>query len=216
MSQIITALVPQQNKRRVNIYLDGQFAFGISKMAALTLKTGMALTANQIEDLKQKDEYEKAYQRALHLLSYRQRTEKELEGRLTQAGFSVDIVQSTLAVLKEQHFINDQEFASFWVENRSDFRPRSKRVLQFELRSKGVEEDVIQEALDEAPDDEEQAQKAAARFIRKIHTQDKNVFYRRLYGHLGRLGFSSSIIQPIIESEWLGYSKNLSLEIPGK
>ncbi len=60
----------------------------------------------------------------------------------------------TIQRLKENGFLGDEQFARDWVENRSTFRPRSKRMLAMELRQKGVAEEEIQQALAETGDED--------------------------------------------------------------
>ncbi|PIZ25955.1 MAG: hypothetical protein COY47_03135, partial [Chloroflexi bacterium CG_4_10_14_0_8_um_filter_57_5] len=65
--QTITAIKPQKkNPRRVNVYLDGEFAFGLSKLIAAWLKVGQTLPEEKIASLQAEDERETVYQKALH------------------------------------------------------------------------------------------------------------------------------------------------------
>ncbi|MEL6525574.1 MAG: hypothetical protein AAFQ07_07675 [Chloroflexota bacterium] len=73
----VTLLEQQKNnKERVNVYLDGEFAFGLNIMDAMTLKKGQELDAIQIAELRNKDAIVKATDAAANLLSYRPRREK--------------------------------------------------------------------------------------------------------------------------------------------
>ncbi len=71
MVRKITALTHQKrNHRRVNVFLDGEFAFGLANIVAAWLKVGIDLSEEKITELLAADEREVLYQRALHLLSY--------------------------------------------------------------------------------------------------------------------------------------------------
>jgi len=71
---IITALSAQKRSQdRVNVYLDGEFAFGLAAIAAVRLRVGQTLTAADIAALQETDAVEKAKESALHLLGYRPR-----------------------------------------------------------------------------------------------------------------------------------------------
>ncbi len=63
------------------------------------------------------------------------------------------MVEATIQRLKDNGFLGDDQFAQDWVENRSTFRPRSKRMLAMELRQKGVAEEAIEQALAETEDE---------------------------------------------------------------
>jgi regulatory protein len=70
-------------------------------------------------------------------------------------GFAPEpVVEATIQRLKEGGFLGDKQFAQEWIENRTAFRPRSKRMLiAMELRQKGVEEEVIEQALADTEDE---------------------------------------------------------------
>ena len=86
-------------------------------------------------------------QRALLLLSYRPRSEAEIRQKLAKAGFEPEVIATVLERLRANGLVRDEGFAHEWVENRGAFRPRSRRMLAYELRRKGVAEETIQQAL---------------------------------------------------------------------
>ncbi len=216
MSGVISAIEPQKkHPNRVNIYLDGEFAFGLSNIVGAWLKVGQELTDARIQTLLELEERETAYQRALHFLSYRPRSTHEVNERLTRAGFKPEIIQAVLTHLEEQKFIGDTNFAQQWIENRADFRPRSHRALRYELKQKGVSEEVITEALASAPDEESQARKAAERYERRLTGLEWNVFRNKLSAYLGRLGFSYFVIKPVVDETWQKLHQELSTETMG-
>ncbi len=94
MAKKITALKAQKkNPERLNIYLDGEFAFGLSRIIAAWLSIGQELDQSQIDSLLAKDEIEVAYQRALRFLSYKARSSHEVQQKLTQVGFSAEVTE---------------------------------------------------------------------------------------------------------------------------
>ena len=83
MERKITALQAQKrNPQRVNVYLDGEFAFGLSRITAAWLQIGQVLSEEKIVELQAADEIEVAYQKALHYLSFRTRSEDEVRKNL--------------------------------------------------------------------------------------------------------------------------------------
>ena len=85
MKHKITALKRQKrNPNRVNIYLDGKFAFGLSRIVAGWLEVGQELDDEKISSLQVEDELEVAYQRALKFISHRIRTENEIRRNLNK------------------------------------------------------------------------------------------------------------------------------------
>lgn len=211
--QIITGIEQQKkNPNRVNIYLDEQFAFGLYKASALHLKVGDTLDDGNIQALEQKDAAEEAYQKALKLLNIRPRTEHEMRSRLQEYGFTDEIIDSVIANLLEKNYLNDQQFAAEWIENRTTFRPRGKRLLRIELMKKHVDEEEIQTALATLPEEEQLVREAAKKYSNRLKGLDESTFKKRLYGFLVRRGFSYDDIKPILDEVWEENARLNSLE----
>lgn len=203
MNHRITEIkVQKRSPQRVNIYLDGEFAFGLSRIVAGWLQVGQELSEEKIASLKDEEEREAAYQRALKFISYQMRTERQVRRKLSKNGFSEDIVQSTIQRLHRSGLIDDHKYANLWVENRSDLRPRSHRALSYELRRKGIPDRVIDQALKDAVPDETLAYKAGIKQSRKLRKLEKTEFRRKLSGFLARRGFSYEIISRTVDRIW--------------
>lgn len=199
----ITAIEPQKkNPRRVNIYLDGEFAFGLSRIAAAWLKVGQPLTQEKIDALQAEDAREVVYEKALHFLSYRPRSINEVRRNLLKHGFDETLVEQTLDRLQENGLLDDKEFARAWVENRRAFRPRSASALRMELRQKGLGDEVIQSALDENVDEETLAREAARKQARRYAGLEWAEFRQKMGAFLARRGFSYAVIAPVISEIW--------------
>lgn len=200
MVKQITAIHAQKrNSNRVNIELDGEYAFGLSRMVAAWLKVGDDLSEERIQTLISSDISEIAYQNAIRLLDYRPRTAKEINQRLIQKGFSVEEVDRVIERLEKANLIHDQEYARMWVENRNEFHPRSQRLMRYELKNKGVDDNLIETALAESAEDNILAVKAAAKYARKLDLHDRMVFRKRLSGFLERRGFSYHTIVTVVD-----------------
>src|SRR5512135_31225 len=101
MSGIITALVAQKkNQDRVNVYLDGQFAFGLAAIEAIRLKRGQVLSDADIARLTQADDIEKAHEKALRFLGNRPRSEWEVRQNLVKAGIEAGAIDRVIERLK--------------------------------------------------------------------------------------------------------------------
>lgn len=202
MDRKISALkVQQRNPRRVNVYLDGEFAFGLERVAAAWLRIGQELSDEKIAQLQSVDEGEKAYQRALKLLSYRPRSVAEVRKKLEQRGVPESMLAEVVERLQRSGLLDDARFARDWAENRSEFRPRSRRALTIEMRQRGVDNDVIAEAVAEL-DDDSLAYQAAMKYSRRLNSLEWQVFRQKLIGFLGRRGFSYSVAAPVVRRVW--------------
>ncbi len=203
MDNEITALQAQKkNPNRINIYLDGEYAFGLSRIVAAWLQIGQVLSDEDVERLKREDTFEVAYQKGLRFLSYRPRSETELQRKLNEQGFEPAVIDATIRRFQENGFLGDERFARDWVENRSAFKPRSKRMMAMELRQKGIAEEEIQKALAETGDDSSLAYGTAVTYARRLAGADWETFRKRLGGHLARRGFSYGTIAPILRQIW--------------
>lgn len=180
------------------MYLDGEFAFGLSRIVAAWLRVGQTLSEEKICSLQQEETREVAYQRALHYLSFRPRSEAEVGRKLLEKGFDPPMVEEIIERLKTERWLGDSEFARLWTENRITFRPRSRRLLRYELRQKGVSEDHIEEALHPLAEESELAYQAGIRYARRLISLPLDVFRKRLTAFLARRGFSYGTIAPVV------------------
>lgn len=200
----ITALRTGRGQgKRVNIFLDGKFAFSLEAEVAAKerLQVEQLLPTERIEALANSDQLHHCFNAAVHYLSYRPRSEPELRERLHRRGFNGDSVEAVITRLKEQGFVDDVAFAQFWRDNRESFSPRSQWLTRLELRRKGVAEDIIDQVV-AAIDDEESAYQAALRKARSLPQSDYQRFRRRLGEHLKRRGFSYGVINHTINRLW--------------
>jgi len=138
---------------------------------------------------------------ALRLLKYRPRSRKELEERLRRRGFSPEAIAQTVLRLAEEGVIDDREFARLWVESRRALNPRSRRLLEVELRGKGIAPEDAAAAV-EGLDDEETAYRLGVKRARSLAAADYATFRRRLGSYLYRRGFSWSLIARTVDRLW--------------
>lgn len=203
MDREITALKAQKkNPNRISVYLDGEYAFGLARIVAAWLRIGQHLSEQDIERFKQQDNAEVAYLKAMRFLGYRTRSEAEIQRKLTDQGFAQQVVDATVQRLKDNGFLGDTKFAQDWIENRTTFRPRSKRMLAIELRQKGVDDEVIEQALAETEDEQVLAYQSATKYARRLAGMEWEKFRKRLGEYLIRRGFSYGTIVPILRQVW--------------
>ncbi len=139
MSGTVTALeVQKKNKERVNVYLDDQFAFGLTLLEAAALRKGQILSDAEIAALRANDEMARAYDRAVQFLAYRPRSAAEIQRNLAEKDVDEAVIGAVLARLEAQGYVDDLAFARYWLSNRQEFHPEGARALRFELREKGI------------------------------------------------------------------------------
>lgn len=208
MPKITAIEVQRKNPNRVSIFLDGQFAFGLSRIVAAWLNVGQELSEEKIALLQQEDVREAAIQKALRFLGYRARSVREVRENLQKQAIPEAVIEQTLERLQQGGLLNDQEFAQTWVDNRNTFRPRSRRALALELRRKGLDEDVIQQTLEQSLDETSLARDAGRKYLRKVQGLDWPDFRVKLGGFLGRRGFSYDVVAPVLRELWAEMHSN--------
>jgi regulatory protein len=202
MTKTITALsVQKRNQDRINVFLDGEYAFSISLNAALSLKRGQKLSQVDIERLQREDDGFRAYNSALRFLGYRPRSRLEIERHLRQKGYESEAIDAAMARLVAQRYIDDEAFARSWLNHRERLRPRGARGLSYELRQKGIEREIINEVLTEL-DEEASAWAAIEGKMHRWRGLDQLAFRKKVTGFLSRRGFSYDIIRKTCQKAW--------------
>ncbi len=199
MTRTVTALkIQARNPERVNVHLDGRYAFALSLNIAQGLSQGQALSADEIARLKAADQPAAACRRALRFLARRRRSIHETRNHLRRGGYPAAVVDTVIARLRERRYLDDAEFARQWVAERERFRPRSGRALRWELRQKGVGGGEIDGALSGL--DEVASARAALRGrLARWQGLARQDFKAKVFGFLGRRGFSCEIAEAAFE-----------------
>lgn len=203
----ISKLTAQKNGKRVNIFLDGDYAtsLDLATVTRLSLKRGMEITRQDLERLLRQHHFEKLLTQAGRFLSYRPRSEKEihlfLRGKLrveTEKREHAQLVEDVLAHLRKEKLIDDLAFARWWVEQRLAFRPKGTLALHRELKEKGINRETIEEALVEF-NEAQAATGLMERLRRRIKERDPRKAREKLIAHLKRRGFRWETIERVID-----------------
>ena len=201
---VITRLVAGKGRsKKVRVYLDGKYAFSLEAAVALEarLRIDRELSQPQIDKLSQQNDLKRVIAAAERLLSFRPRSQSELRQKLMQKGFAAGVVAETLTYLSERGLVDDAAFARYWADNRASFSPRSQRMLQLELRQKGVAADLAQETAG-CLDDEAAAYQAGAKKASRLDMSDYEEFRRKLGEFLRRRGFEYEVIDRSVKRLW--------------
>lgn len=198
----ITAVKPQKSKKRVNIYLDGKFGFGIDYegFVKLKLKVGDELSQEEVEEIVKEAEFQKVKDKLIRYATIRPRSKKEINDWIRRKKVHKSLKDDLFNVLKRLELTDDKKFASWWIEQRVQFRPRGQKALFFELMKKGVEKRIIEEALSKADLNEKKMAKEIVEEKKykwkKYRGREKQ---KKISDYLGRRGFTWDVIKPIIK-----------------
>lgn len=190
----------KKNPERVNVYLDGEFAFGLNVMDALQLKKGQELDETSIAELQHKDSIVKAIDVAVNLLSYRPRSKHEIRQKLGKKGYEEFVIETAIERMVTMGYLDDHAFARFWIESRNRSKPRGKRALSYELRNKGVSDAIIRDLLDDMVDENAGAYEAAQKRIRRMRGKTQYEFKQKVGAFLQRRGFNYEAVNQVLET----------------
>lgn len=147
----------------------------------------------------------------LDQLTGRARTRKELAEKLAKKHVPDEVAEALLDRFTEVGLIDDAAFAREWVQSRQEGRGLARRALSQELRRKGVDSEVIAEAVEEVDPDEEveAARVLVRRKLRSLGRFDDVTKVRRLVGMLARKGHSSGVAFQVVREEMAEAAEHL-------
>lgn len=199
----ITALTAQvKNPDRVNVFIDGAFACGLALPVAAGLRIGQVITRTELEQLDRQDEVHRARERAVRLLARRPYSSAEISRFLRRHQIGDDIIQNVIDDLTEAKLIDDDAFAAYWVEQRETFRPRSRLALRQELSQKGIEREIVTEALSDI-DETEAARRVAQKQAGRWQGLPEADWRAKLTRLLLRHGYPYDVVGEVVTEVWL-------------
>ncbi len=201
---LITRIERQRNKPRYSIYLDGEPALDIHSETLLKsgLRRNDVLDENTIQRVKLEDLFQTAKQRALHFLSYRPRSEREIRDKLKNEKFEENIIVRVVENLKQNRLINDLEFGKMFARDSMMRKPLGKMVMKQKLFQKGIQRDAIEKILQEIYDEQDEhgiALALAEKRLPRLKNLDEIKQKQRISSYLAGRGFNWETIHNVIE-----------------
>lgn len=191
----------KKDPNRVSVYVDGKFAAGLdlNDVVSLGLYNGQELSQEALNKIIADSDFGKLLNAALNFLSFRPRSEWEirqyLEKNIKRNNLKTN-PEEVLSKLRTLGQINDEEFARWWVEQRSTFRPKGRRALEMELRRKGVKIKVQTDSTSE----EDKAMRAISKKL-KLWDKDKlgeNKWREKVIRFLVSRGFAYDTVEAVV------------------
>lgn len=183
----VTAIKKQiKNDARFSIFVDGEYVFSFSENGLLNsgLKIGLELDAEQVEALKKESDTDRLTAKVLNLLARRPRSKWEIEQYLKRKTNNKEEIEKILNALSK--YIDDEDFAQRWVDNRRLLKFVSKRKLELELRQKRIDNTIIQHVLGQ---DETDDYNVLKELIERKRSQARYQDDLKLAQYLHRQGF---------------------------
>lgn len=187
----ITSITPQiKDKRRCNIYVDGRFYCGLTLEATVKnrLKVGQVISPEKLAEIQLESEKNVAFDKALLHISATQKTEKQVRTFLEGKGYLSCVVDYVIEKMRDYKFLDDAAYAESYVESAS--KRKGGRLIRMELKSKGLAEDEIDEALLLLDEEKELATASAIlqKYMRGKTTQREDL--QKAFRYLMGKGFS--------------------------
>lgn len=190
MAKITDITAQRKNKERVNIFLDGSYYCSLEAItvARNRLELGADVDEELLARIQLESEASSAFERAVGYLSYRSRTEREIERYLLEKGYLSEVVDSVMQKLSEYGFISDERFCREYVAAYG--KRVGKYKIRAELKRLGARDEAAEAALDELEEQSEAAYGAALKYLRTHKNADAMKLKRQLYA----AGFSGDDI----------------------
>lgn len=215
---IITKITVQKNlSDRYNIYLDEHYAFSVDEdvLTRFQLRKGKELTELDLTEIYYEDEIRKGVNSAIQYLSFRMRSEKEVEEHLKKKEFNEEIIKEVIHALYKMSYLNDLEFALAYVRTQMNTTNKGPEVIKLELKNKGIKSDMIETAILEFKDD--QVLRSAVSIVEKTVKQNKKVpeklLRQKVEQALMRKGFTKEIIKEAMAQITLEKDEDAEREI---
>lgn len=202
---VITKITQQKkDSERYNIFLDEKYAFSVdeSVLVKFGLTKGMTLEDWSIDDMVYEDEIRKAFNRALHYLGFRMRSEHEVKKKLLDAGYGEAVVREAIVKLRNLGFLNDETFSEALLQTQKNASHKGPRAIRQELQKKGIGKELQAQVLESYSEEEQLqiatklAEKAADANRSGAPTQVK----QKIQNALLRKGYSFDIIKQAMEN----------------
>jgi regulatory protein len=206
--KITSISVQQRDKNRVNVSVDGKYRFSLdfSQLTELGVRVGNDYSETELADLENESQFGKLYMRALEYSLMRPHSQYELSQYLyrktrdtltktgsIRKGVSKALTERVYDRIIEKGYVNDESFARYWVDNRQLRKGISRRKLQAELASKGVDRSIVESLLLQTErSDEDEIQKIIEKKASRYDDEQKLIAY------LARQGFSYDDIKQAI------------------
>lgn len=196
---IITRLEETEGSK-IRVYIDDAFAFWLTQkdIDRYKLKEGMAFTTSEYDKILEETLYLRALDKALSILKFTDRSEKELRNKLSRAEYPASLIDRTVDYVKNYGYLDDKRFASSFI--RARMNKKSRLMIKTELQQKGISGETIEEAFLEAYGEEEEDAELTAirRAIAKKTIDPDTLSYeakQKLIASLYRKGFDLSKIK---------------------
>ena len=173
----ITGISPQaKDKTRCNIEVDGRFFCGMKLETVIShrLKAGTVISEEELSRLQLESEKLTALDKALTFITASMKTEKDIRAYLKKKGYLQDVSDYVIEKMRSYGYLDDGAYARAYIEHAG--KKKGARLIQMELRQKGVPDEAIEEALQGFSGEEESAMEVLRKYLRGKERTRENLY----------------------------------------
>ena len=202
MKKITKIEYQKNNKDRVNIYLDDNFAFGLDLniMIKYSLAKNMELEDEFIDEILIAEEEIKTYNYALSVLSRVAKSEKKLRDKMQEKGYDNNFIDKAIIKLKQQKYLDDERYSEMLISSKINISKYGKRKIKEALYEKGIDREIIDEKLGLLSEDDEleRAFTLGAKKLNTLKEEDIRKKSLKLSNYLINKGFDFSVVKKAV------------------
>jgi len=198
--KITDAVKNKKNPKIIKIFIDDAYAFSMMEEDYIlqVLYEKQDISEEEVQRIKEITNVKAVKNQALRYLAKKDYTKMQLIEKLDRIGYDEETVRAVVTELKTMGYINDRMYAHKYITDRLKLKPKSRKALFLELRQKGLDEEIIGEALEDIEiDDTLLAYRAAKKRFGKYDISDKQV-KRKVYSFLGHRGYDMETIAKVV------------------
>lgn len=202
MNKITKVEVQKNNKKRVNIYVNENFAFAcdMELVYRYNLEKDAEIKIEDIREVLIEEEYISCKNYTLRILERGYKTEKEIEKKLIEREYSQETISRVQDFLKEYNFIDDRRYTSMYVKDKIKNEGRNK--IKYKLMQKGVAEETIAKTINNVNEEDEYEGALALcekkyRILIKRET-DSRLIKQKIFRFMASKGYDFDLINRII------------------
>ncbi|NEW05622.1 RecX family transcriptional regulator [Paenibacillus sp. SYP-B3998] len=202
LSVITTVEKQKRGKHRYNIFLNEEYAFSVHEdiMIKHRLVKGESVDSEQVSLIVRDEERNSAYIKAIRMIGRRPHSTNEVKRKLKEQEFEQPVIDWTCDTLTQQNYINDEEFAKMWTENRITLQRKGRNLVRQELQQKGIQKELVNDAMETInPEDEFEAAMKLAQSKWKQSSGKTMIEKKRKTGaFLMRRGYTGTVVNKVL------------------
>ena len=184
---------------KIHISVDGEYSFTVDETYFLSMGiyNGKEVDSDELEEIRETINVRRAYNYAVSLLARRDHSEKELMEKLSRKGYT-DGAEEAVEKLRNSGYVSDERFARLYVRELRSLKKYGKRRIEQELYRKGIDRDIISEALDETDFDENELVALIERKYSRYLGDEKGI--HKTINSLVRMGYGYGEIRDALKT----------------